>query len=97
MELINLEKLQFAEPINKLLVCADGFQLSVQGGQSAYSKPREKRLNIYAYDSMEIITSELLPSEFKDYQDGEGSQIYGYVPVEMIESLLASHGGVISC
>ena len=94
MELPNLEKLQFAEPINKRLVCADGFWLSVQGDRDKYSKPRLKEFNVYAYDSMELMASELLPQEFNEYLDNEHNRIYGYVPVEMIESLLANHGGV---
>jgi hypothetical protein len=94
MKLINLEKLQFGEDLNKRLVCVDGFWLSVQGDRDKYSNPRLKEFNIYAYDSMEIMASELLPQEFKDYQDGEGSRIYGYVPIEMIEKLLVDHGGV---
>jgi len=94
MDLLNLEKLQFGEDTNKRLTCKDGFWLSVQGDRDKYSKPREKCYNAYAYDSMEIMASELLPPNFKKYLDNEKNRIYGYVPVEMIESLLASHGGV---
>ena len=95
MDLLNLEKLQIKEDgLNPCLVCKDGFWLSVQGDRSAYSKPRSKEVNIYGYDSMEIRGSDVLPQEFSQYQDGKGSRIYGYVPVEMIENLLASHGGV---
>ena len=94
MDLPNLEKLQFGEDINKCLICKDGFWLSVQGDRDKYSKPREKWCNIYQYDQMEILVSEILPTEFTEYQDGEGSRIYGYVPIELIEQILASHGGV---
>ena len=95
MDLINLEKLQIKEDgLNPCLVCKDGFWLSVQGGRGAYSEPRDKEANIYGYHSMEIRDSDVLPQEFSQYQDGEGSRIYGYVPVEMIENLLASNGGV---
>jgi hypothetical protein len=95
MKLPNLEKIQFGEPNNKRLVCADGFWLSVQGDDDAYSEPRGKHFNVYAYRSMEIMASQLLPLKFSKYLDSEKNRIYGYVPVEMIEVLLASHGGVV--
>ena len=95
MKLPNLEKIQFGEPNNKRLVCPDGFWLSVQGDESAYSSPRRKCFNIYAYSEMEITGSEVLPPEFSKYREGKGSCVYGYVPVAMIEALLVSHGGVV--
>jgi hypothetical protein len=96
MDLINLKKLQFGEKLNKRLTCKDGFWLSVQGDRDKYSKPRKKEFNIYAYMAMEIMASELLPEEFNEYLDNEPNRIYGYVPVEMIENLLVSHGGVVA-
>lgn len=96
---VELEKLDLSRDRHDRLIpsvkCADGFWISIQGHEGAYSKPRETLKNIYEYDEMEIKVSEFLPEKFKQYQDGDLSTIYGYVPVEMIESLLVEHGGII--
>ena len=75
------------------VTCADGFWISIQGHDGAYSKPSDICYLIYQYDQMEIKVSAEVP-ELKKYQDGEGSTIYGYVPIELIENLLVTHGGI---
>jgi hypothetical protein len=97
IEFTNLEKLDLSRSRQDRLIpsvkCADGFWVSIQGHEGAYSDPRETLRNIYEYDEMEIKVSELLPERFNQYRDGDSS-IYGYVPVEMIEALLVEHGGI---
>lgn len=90
---IELGKLDLSRDRIPAVKCADGFWISIQGHEGAYSKPRQTCYNIYEYDEMEIKTSEVLPERFNQYRDGDSS-IYGYVPVEIIESLLVEHGGI---
>lgn len=72
------------------VVCNDGFTFSVQGNFGTYSNPKEFTWN---YKSMEIgFPSEII--EFmSEYDDGQGD-IYAYVPIDMIRSLVVIHGGI---
>ena len=70
------------------IICNDGFSMSVQGSIHNYCEPREY---VEWYESLEIG----FPSDdisLKDYCDD--SDIYGYVPVEMIQDIIDKHSGI---
>ena len=82
------------------IVCADGFEMSVQVGYSLYSKPKKvaKRYSEVevGYPSeheplieeyAECYTSEELDIDFTN-------TVYGYVPVKLVDKVLKKHGGI---
>lgn len=76
------------------LVCADGFNMSVQGSQGHYCSPRETQ---DSYLEMEIgfpsEPDELIVSYAENDTDLTQT-VYGYVPVELIQKVIDKHGGV---
>lgn len=84
------------------MVLGDGSRVSVQASEGHYCEPRQTGLRAYtrvevgfpthadgtAWD-LATVCPELAP--FEDYP---GSQVYGFVPVEVLEAILARHGGI---
>lgn len=77
--------------------CADGFHMSVQAHYGAYCSPRVDASPFY-------VEAEIgFPSEREDlimqYIDGDDSDptqtVYGYVPVDVIDAVIAKHGGIV--
>ena len=85
--------------LRKRITCADGFGLSIQASASHYCSPKS---NFGPYDAVEVgYPSEQPPDEWAEYYDGsisdfdngDATGIFGYVPVEMVEALIEAHGG----
>ena len=89
--------------LHPLVVCADGFTMSVQANGGAYCSPRVE--NAERYDAVEIG----FPSESEDlilkYMEGGYSEdeeepdptqsVYPFVPVSVVSLVLAKHGGMV--
>lgn len=83
--------------LNKTVVCADGFRVSIQASETHYCYPRHD-------DVDEYINVELgFPSEpddliqpYAEDPDYPCSSVYGYVPHFVVRQLLAKHGGMVS-
>ena len=84
------------------IVCADGFEMSVQVGYSLYSKPKKVAKR---YSEVEIGFPSEHESLIEDYaetfykEDGEDvtdytDSIYPYVPVKVVNQVLKKHGGI---
>ena len=76
--------------------CKDGYIVSIQASEFHYCFPRENGLN--EYEALEVgYPSENTP-EFYPYADGpeETAEVFGYVPIEVIQQVLDSHGGIVS-
>lgn len=76
------------------IVCADGFDVSIQASNSHYCEPRE---NSGPYNSVEIgYPSEEVPEwmEYAEDADNPTSTVYGWVPIEIVEVVLYQHGGI---
>jgi hypothetical protein len=73
------------------IVCADGFALSVQGHFGAYSSPRSDFAR--EYSRVEVLCPET--PEFAECSNEEvnGERLYGYVPVHLVNIVIAFHGG----
>ena len=86
---------------NPLVVCKDGFEMSVQCGQTLYSSPRDVAKR---YSEVEIgypSTPESLIAEYADDWEIEDDDdpklcetVYGYVPVRLVNKVLKKHGGI---
>ena len=91
--------------LHPLVVCADGFSMSVQANGGAYCSPRVE--DAERYDEVEIG----FPSESEDLilkymeggfsDSGDGAEpdptqsVYPYVPVSVVSLVLAKHGGMV--
>lgn len=79
------------------ITCKDGFNLSVQAHCGAYSHPRDDFASHYT--TVEIGYPSERVEEFMPYIDGDEDTnptetVYGYVPVEVVEKIIAAHGGI---
>jgi hypothetical protein len=80
-------------------ICSDGTSLSIQASRTHYCTPREDEGPYLALEVGYILDAngdQLTPPEsWADYTDGSEfpNDVYGYVPVELIESFIANHGG----
>lgn len=78
------------------LVCHDGFNVSVQASSGHYCEPRQD--NEPDYWEFELgYPSEDMGVAFKEYADNPErllDTVYGYVPVELVQKLVDSHGGI---
>ena len=77
------------------VVCADGFTVSIQANETSYCSPRVNSAD--KYDAVELgfpRDSDDLILEFAEDRDRPTETVYGYVPVGVVNLLIAKHGGV---
>ena len=82
-------------PQAKRITCKDGFSISVQATHGAYCSPRE---NIGPWYEVECGFPSDVPHGIMSYaEDAERptETVYGYVPIELVEKLIADHGGMV--
>jgi hypothetical protein len=83
-------------PTAKRIECADGFSLSVQAAHVAYCSPRR---NIGPWHEVEVGFPSERPDYIMEYAEDPRrptDTVYGYVPIELVEKLIAKHGGLCS-
>jgi hypothetical protein len=76
------------------VVCNDGFEMSVQAGQSLYSEPRDVA---NSYEEAEVgfpSTEETLLTTYAEDGDNPCGTVYGYVPCSIIDQVIEKHGGI---
>ena len=78
------------------VTCADGFSMSIQAGEYLYSTPRMNLLS-GNYAAVEVgfpsaREEALMP--FAEDADTPTRTVYRYVPVEIVEAIIAAHGGL---
>lgn len=82
---------------NEIVVCADGFKMSVQASEYNYCDPRISRAE--RYFSVEVgfpSEREALLMEWAEDSDRPTETVYGYVPSERVGLVIAKHGGMIA-
>ena len=77
-------------------ICADGYSVSIQGGTHGhYCSPRT---HTNVYEAVELGYPSAIDVELLEYaeepNDPTGS-VYGYVPIDVIEAVIAKHGGIV--
>lgn len=82
--------------VNKPIICADGFKMSVQAHTMAHSMydPEKKR-----YTHVEVgypSQFEPLLQNWAEDKKKPTETVYGFVPVERVALVCAKHGGVVS-
>ena len=76
------------------VICKDGFEMSVQAGQSHYCEPKDVADH---YEEAEVgypSNEEHLLARYAE--DGENlcDTVYGYVPCSIIDQVIEKHGGI---
>lgn len=86
------------KPLAPRILCEDGTVLSVQASQYHYCSPREdegpySRVEVgFIKDATGAAVTP--PEDWREYGDGcFPSDVYGYVPVELVEAFITEHGG----
>jgi hypothetical protein len=82
------------KPVNKAIYCNDGFSMSVQASARSQCKPRT---NWGPYTEMEVAfpsTKEPLLLPFCD-SPSMSPDVFANVPVEVINQIIAKHGGIL--
>ena len=83
------------EGINRKIVCADGFAMSVQASETAYSTPRK---NEGPYTAAEVgypTEEESLLMQYVEDESRPTDTVYPYVPSTVISLVCAKHGGIV--
>ena len=82
---------------NKLIVCADGFTMSVQANEDAYCSPRID--NAEHYEAAEVgfpSEHEPLLMEWAENRNSPTTTVYCWVPAARVSLVCAKHGGIVS-
>jgi hypothetical protein len=77
-----------------VIVCKDGFRMSVQGSEFHYCQPRSTQ---NYYSSMEIgfpNQKEPLIMKWAEAPAVPTESVYGYVPCNVIDEVIIKHGGI---
>jgi len=89
-KIVMIRNLEFRHQVPRI-VCADGFNMSVQVSEAHYCTPRVNDAEWYT--AMEIgYPSEAEPL-IMEYAGDKDETVYGYVPVEVIDAVIDKHGG----
>ncbi len=83
--------------LNKKIVCADGFEMSVQANALAHCEPCVN--NSTAYTSVEVgfpNRNEILLTQYAEMFGEETTGVYRYVPAQVIINVCVKHGGIVS-
>lgn len=90
-----MDKHGLGQRIVARIQCADGFSISVQAGECMYCTPRQ---NEGPWTHVECGYPSSHPGEdlmeYVEDPDNPLGTVYGYVPVEVVETLIATHGGM---
>lgn len=86
------------KPIAPRIKCVDGVSLSVQADEYKYCSPRDDYGPHYEVEVGFITDAKdkamTPPDTWKEYADGDfPSDVYGYVPIHLVEAFIAEHGG----
>ena len=82
---------------NEIVVCADGFEMSVQAHAGAYCLPKMTSAPVYREVEVGFPNRrETLLIKYAEDPDALTDTVYGYVPVQVVTNVIAKHGGIVS-
>ena len=83
--------------LKRKVVCADGFEMSVQAHHGAYCTPRVSGAERYTEVEVGFPSrKEPMLLEWAEEPATPTESIYGYVPVSTVGLVIAKHGGMVS-
>jgi hypothetical protein len=80
----------------KRVVCADGFNMSVQAGKGMYSEPRFESGVYYEVEIGFPSERESMLMQYAEDDTKPTGTVYGYVPARVVLAVIARHGGIAS-
>ena len=90
------------KPQNPVIKCKDGFTISVQASEFAYSIPREDFPCMdYTHVECGFPSSTPITEELREYAECVISDmdytntVYPYTPTEIVQAELDAHGGIV--
>jgi len=89
--------MSLSKKLNKAIVCADGFEMSVQANSGAYCNPRVN--NAERYTAVEVGFPNQIDELLLEFAEDEGNPtetVYGWVPSQTVSLVIAKHGGIVS-
>lgn len=90
----NDDNLRIMPPV----VCEDGFKVSVQASASHHCTPRVTDNHGQPYTTYELgfpsAHEPMLDDYMEDIECDPTQTVYAYVPAQLVEILLAAHGGI---
>lgn len=78
------------------VICADGFQISIQASRVHYCYPKDE--NAENFEKVELgfpNQKDDLIMEYAEDPDYPTQTVYGYVPIEVVDKLMKKHGGIV--
>lgn len=79
------------------VTCADGFNMSVQAHYGAYCEPRINHAPVYQKVEVGFPSAEEpLLMDYADEPFKPTATVYAYVPVHVVTTIIAKHGGMTS-
>ena len=80
---------------NKMVVCADGFNMSVQAHDGAYCEPCKDAARKYTLVEVGFPSqTEALILPWAENKDDPTGTVYGFVPVDVVTNVIVKHGGM---
>ena len=83
------------KPHYKQVVCADGFNMSVQANKNGYCEPRN---DTGPYTRVEVgypSSYDYFLQKYAENPDAPTDTVYGYVPADTIILCIDAHGGMV--
>lgn len=77
--------------IRPLAICNDGFSLSIQASSVHHSKKDENGI----YQTVELGRLSSPEISLSEYEDGCDHKVYNFVPVTLVDAIIAKHGGIV--
>ena len=77
------------------IVCADGFNMSVQASEASYSEPRN---NSGPYTAVEVgfpSSEDSILLQYAENPDRPTDSVYGWVPIDIVQLCIEAHGGMV--
>ena len=82
---------------NEVVVCADGFTMSVQAHAGAYCIPKMTGAPVYREVEVGFPSiKEPMLMEWCEEAHRPTDTVYAYVPVHVVTNVIAKHGGMVS-
>lgn len=80
--------------IRKAIKCSDGFTMSVQASSMHYCAPRSDEGPWISFEVGFPSEREELIIRWAEYPDQPTDTVYGWVPSDVIDEVIAKHGGL---
>lgn len=84
------------KPKYPVIVCADGFRVSVQASQSNYCEPRDDTGPYTHIEAGFPSDYDFYLNEYAEDPDRPSQTVYGWVPVHVIRMCIDAHGGMVA-